>query len=85
MTVDAITATLLLSVLNSAEVRKLFTTIARNRVADMAQLKAVKPETSNDLSALMDADLIGAGSTGGKYYITAKGLKVARDLEKITA
>jgi hypothetical protein len=38
-----------------------------------------------ELEALEKADLIGSAASRTKYYLTAKGLKVARDLEKIPA
>jgi len=49
----------------------------------MAPLKAANPEAHQELDALEKADLIGAAPNSGKYYVTAKGLKVARDLEKL--
>lgn len=81
MEIDAVTGTLLGSVLGSATVRNLFTRIANRRIAETAPLKAAFPNA--DLEALEKADLISPSSSGEKYYVTAKGLKVARDLEKI--
>lgn len=80
---DAGTVTLLNSVLGSAEVRKLFTTIAAKRIAEAATLKQGHPDADQDLGLLKDADLIDSAQSGEKYYVTAKGLKVARDLEKL--
>jgi predicted transcriptional regulator len=77
------TVTLLGSVLGSSAVRNLFKTIAGRRIAETAPLKAENPCADQALEALEKADLIGAASSGEKYYVTAKGLKVARDLEKI--
>jgi len=82
MAIDPITITLLTSVLSSDTVRKLFKTIANNRIAEKSVLKQTDPEADQALGALQSADLIGAGSEG-KVYVTAKGLKVARDLEQI--
>jgi hypothetical protein len=36
-----------------------------------------------ELAALAKADLIGSAPDGAKYYVTAKGRKVARGLEKL--
>lgn len=83
MGVDTVTVSLLNSVLGSATARKLFTTIAAKRIAEAASLRQGNPEADQDLGVLKDADLIGSGSSGDKYYVTAKGLKVARDLEKL--
>jgi predicted transcriptional regulator len=83
MAIDTVTATLLGSVLSSSITRNLFTTIAKSRIAEVAPLKAANPEAHQELDALEKADLIGAAPNSGKYYVTAKGLKVARDLEKL--
>ena len=83
MAIDTVTATLLGSVLGSSVARNLFTTIANRRIAEMAPLKATNPDAVQELDALEKADLISAAPSGGKYYVTAKGLKVARDLEKL--
>jgi hypothetical protein len=83
MEIDTTTLTLLTSVLSSTTVRKLFTTIANSRIAEKSLLKQANPEPDQALDALKEADLIGSGSDGEKYYVTAKGLKVARDLEQI--
>jgi hypothetical protein len=83
MAIDTTTITLLTSVLSSETVRKLFKTIANSRIAEKSLLKQADPQADQALGALQEADLIGSGSGGSKYYITAKGLKVARDLEQI--
>jgi len=83
MVIDAITATLLGTVLGSSGTRSLFTTIANRRIAEAGLLKQDNPDADQQLKALENADLIGAGANGEKYYVTAKGLKVARDLEKL--
>jgi hypothetical protein len=83
MAIDAVTVTLLGSVLGSSAARDLFKTIARRRIAETAPLKAENPGADQELEALERADLIGSASSGEKYYVTARGLKVARDLEKI--
>jgi len=49
----------------------------------LTTLKADNPEAAKSLPALQSADLIGADSTGEKVYVTAKGLKVARDIESL--
>jgi len=73
------------SVLGSSGARKLFTTIASKRIAEAASLKATAPDAGQELDKLEEADLISPASSGEKYYVTAKGLKVARDLEKLSA
>jgi hypothetical protein len=85
MAIDTVTVRLLGSVLGSETRKKLFTTVAGSRIADMEQLKKLMPdmEIGSDLDALKSADLIGAGRES-KYYVTAKGLKVARDLEELS-
>lgn len=83
--IDSLTVTLLASTLSSGLARKLFSTIANKRIAEAESLKAGNPEADRELAALKDADLISAGENGQKYYVTAKGLKVARDLENIPA
>jgi len=83
MAIDTVTVTLLGSVLGSSVARNLFTTIANRRITEIAPLKATNPDADQELDALEKADLIGAAPNGGKYYVTAKGLKVARDLEKL--
>jgi hypothetical protein len=83
MAVNTITVSLLNSVLSSATARKLFTTIASRRIAELASLKQNDSDAARELEALEDADLIGSAQSGERYYVTAKGLKVARDLEKL--
>jgi secreted protein with Ig-like and vWFA domain len=83
MAIDKVAVTLLGSVLGSPIARDLFTTIANKRIAEIAPLKATHSDADRELDALEEADLIGAAPKSGKYYVTAKGLKVARDLEKL--
>ena len=83
MVIDATTVALLGSVLGSSAVRNLFTTIANKRIAERDALRAANPDADRELEALEEADLISAAPGREKYYVTAKGLKVARDLEKI--
>ena len=83
MAIDAVTVGLLGSVLGSSATRKLFTTIANSRITEISSLRADNPEADEGLEALEKADLIGSAPSSGKYYVTAKGLKVARDLEKL--
>ena len=83
MAIDTVTVTLLRSILSSSLARNLFTTIANRRIAEAAPLKATNPDADRELDALEKAELISAAPSGGKYYVTAKGLKVARDLEKL--
>jgi hypothetical protein len=83
MAIDTATVTLLNSTLGSPATRRLFTTIAASRIALLASLKEAGAN-EEELSALQGADLIGANSSGEKFYVTAKGLKVARDLEQLT-
>jgi hypothetical protein len=80
MAIDALTLSLLTSALGSSATRKLFKTIVNLRIVDTASLKEVDPEADQALKALRDADLI--SSAADKYFVTAKGLKVARDLEQ---
>jgi hypothetical protein len=81
MAIDIATVNLLQSVLGPPAVRKLFTTIADMRIVDMETLKADYPEAN--LDALQQANLIDVGNSGKRYYVTAKGLKVARDIAKL--
>jgi hypothetical protein len=83
MAIDTVTVALLGSVLGSSVTRDLFKTIASRRIAETAPLKASTPDADQELEALEKADLISPAPSGGKYYVTAKGLKVARDLEKL--
>jgi predicted transcriptional regulator len=83
MPIAAVTATLLGSLFSSSSVRSLFTLIANKRIAEKATLKASAPTVEADLAALVEADLISSAPDGEKYYVTAKGLGVARDLDKI--
>lgn len=79
MSVDSMTFNLLSSVLETSSMRRLFSTIADMRIAKKAPLQAA----DNELDALVGADLIGSAPDGDQYYVTAKGLKVARDLERL--
>jgi len=83
MPIDNLTVTLLKTILDSSSTRKLFTTIAVNQIAELATLKEAVPNADEELKALQGADLIGANRSGEKYFVTAKGLKVARDLEQL--
>ncbi len=83
MTIDTITVTLLTSTLASQGARKLFSKIASNCIVNVESLKSEAPDAEQQLEALKDANLIGLGDSGKNLYVTAKGLKVARDLEKI--
>jgi hypothetical protein len=83
MAIDTVTGALLGSVLATSAVRNLFTTIAKSRIAEAAPLRADNPDADQELDALEKADLISSVPSGGKYYVTAKGLKAARDLEKL--
>jgi len=80
MAIDTVTVTLLKTVLDSSTTRELFTTIAASQIAELASIKKAVPDADKELKALQGADLIGANSSGEKFYVTAKGLKVARDL-----
>ncbi|HEX7728157.1 MAG TPA: hypothetical protein VF392_03905 [Terracidiphilus sp.] len=84
MAIDAVTATLLSSTLASDVARKLFTKIVVSRIADATSVKTDVPEADKQIEALKEADLIGVGSSGQNVYVTAKGLKVARDLEQMS-
>jgi hypothetical protein len=83
MAIDAVTLSLLTSALGSSATRKLFKTIVNFRIVDATSLKKDNPDADQALTALRDADLI--SSAADKYFVTAKGLKVARDLEQIPA
>ncbi|ADW68851.1 hypothetical protein [Granulicella tundricola] len=86
MSIDTLTVKLLSSVLKSETRKKLFTMVAGRRIADMDQLKEATSgsDIRSDLEALENADLIGAGQASEKYYVTARGLKVARDLQELS-
>jgi hypothetical protein len=83
MAIDTITVMLLKTVLDSSTARKLFTTIATSGIAAAASLEQAGPDVDRQLSALQGVDLIGADRSGERFYVTAKGLKVARDLEQL--
>ncbi len=85
MAIDTITVRLLDSVLSSPSTRQLFTTIANRRIAAEDSLKTDNADAnlSDQFHALQDADLIGVGTGLKRYYVTARGLKVARDLGKL--
>jgi hypothetical protein len=83
MAINDMTVSLLTSVLSSPSTRKLFTTIAAKRIADLVFLKENDSDAAKELNALKEADLIGSAQSGDKVYVTAKGLQVARDLEKL--
>jgi hypothetical protein len=88
MAVASVTATLLTSILGSPEVRKMFRAVADQRIAQKAALvnsnsEDGKQQQENELQELQKAGLIGLAQETGKYYVTAMGLKVARDLESL--
>lgn len=83
MAIDTATGNLLTSALGSPAARKLFTTIANSRIAEIASLKEANPGAEQELDSLERADLISIGRSGKSYFVTAKGLKVARDLEQL--
>jgi hypothetical protein len=80
-----VTFQLLRSVLSSTATLDLFKSIATSRIAEKSTLKAANADVDHELDALKEADLIDTAPNGEKYFVTAKGLKVARDLEKIPA
>jgi hypothetical protein len=71
------------SVLGPTDIRHLFRVIAQQRIADAASLRANNADADRELKILEEADLIGASPNQTKYYVTAKGLKVARDLDSL--
>lgn len=86
MALDTATITVLTSVLTSDALRKLFKTVADRRIAEKDVLARVVPadaDADQELKTLTQADLIGASTDGQRYFVTAKGLQVARDLEKL--
>lgn len=85
MVVEAVTVSLLNSVLSSPEIRNAFMRIAKQRIVDAANLKGENAPENSGLEELQAADLIDFSPTSEKYFVTAKGLKVARDLQKIPA
>ncbi len=91
MVVNKITVDLLNTTLASPESRQLFRRIAARRIEEVSSLQKDFPETEENpsaltgkLDALKDDDLIGFGSSKDKLYVTAKGLKVARDLKELS-
>jgi hypothetical protein len=84
MAIDTATVNLLSSALGSPGTRKLFTRIANSRIAEIASLKETNPGADQELDTLQRADLISIGQSGKSYFVTAKGLKVARDLEQLS-
>jgi hypothetical protein len=86
MDVDASSADLLHSVLSSEARRKLFRIVVNRRIAPKEELLTRDdPDASRELDALTQSDLIGVSSDGEKYFVTATGLKIARDLNKLAA
>jgi hypothetical protein len=84
MAIDATTVVLLETTLKAPASRKLFAAIATSRIATAETIKTQVLQSPDEaLSALKAADLIGEDTKGTKYYVTAKGLKVARDLESL--
>jgi hypothetical protein len=75
------TLQLLDSVLKSEAAREAFKLVASSQIAETSSVKQAVPGA--DLEALKGANLIGSGGGGNKLYVTAKGLQVARDLEKL--
>ena len=82
MVIDVTTFSLLASTLATSAARSLFKTIVSRRIAEKASLKTTSV-SDEQLDALVNADLISLTPHGDKYFVTAKGLKVARDLEQI--
>ncbi|MGO4879768.1 MAG: hypothetical protein ACLP59_02970 [Bryobacteraceae bacterium] len=82
MAIEAVTGSLLGSVLASPAARNPFTLIVNKRIAEKGALPATS-DSQAALAALESADLIGSARGGEKYFVTAKGLKVARDLDKL--
>jgi hypothetical protein len=84
MAIDTSTVVILETTLKAPERRKLFAAIAASRIATVETIKAeILQSPDQALNALKAADLIGEDTKGTKYYITARGLKVARDLESL--
>ncbi len=83
MAIDNMTVSLMQSVLSSSRARELFRTIASKQIADSSSLKQSGEDADRTLDVLEQAGLIGSGSRG-KYYVTAKGIKVARDLNQLS-
>jgi hypothetical protein len=86
MALDTVTATVLKTVLTSDALKKLFKTVATSRIAEKGALTSVIAGESNpeqELDKLTQADLIGASTDGQRYFVTAKGLRVARDLDNL--
>lgn len=84
MAIDTATVNLLSSALSSPVARKLFTSIANSRIAEIGSLKEANAGAEQALDTLERADLISIGRSGKSYFVTAKGLKVARDLEQLS-
>lgn len=83
MAIDVVTFSLLGSTLASSAARNLFKSIVNRRIAEKSSLQVDSADADQELDALEKADLIGAAPGGDKYFVTAKGLKVARDLEQL--
>lgn len=84
MAIDTTTVGYLLgSVLGPTDNRHLFRVIAQQRIADAGSLRAKNADADQELKTLEEAGLIGLSTDQTKYYVTAKGLKVARDLENL--
>ena len=83
MAVDTLTANLLQSVLAAPAVLRVFTAIASRRIATKSSLVEAGAQTVEALERLRQADLIDVSTDRERYFVTAKGLKVARDLSKL--
>ena len=85
MAIDTMTVQLLTTTLASDLRKRLFSAVVGNRIANEGKLKEISPDNdiSSDLEALKSANLIGVGGES-QYYVTATGLKVARDLKELS-
>ena len=85
MAINTSTVQLLTTTLASDLRRKLFSAVVQSRIAGEGKLKEISPndDIGSDLEALKSADLIGVGGES-QYYVTATGLKVARDLKELS-
>lgn len=79
MVVSATTANLLATLFSTPDNLKLFRQIAHQRIVEKSALNG----HTDQLGVLQDADLIEANPGGTRFFVTAKGLQVERDLEKI--
>jgi hypothetical protein len=78
---EAITLSIISSLISSPDTLTLFRRIANQRIVDKSASNGAG--TADQLRALKEANLIYGNASDNRYFVTATGLQVARDLEKL--